>query len=183
MNGEAAPLDGWTRERERGSLFMLRVMSWISRRLGRRVARVVLHGIVVYFLLFAPRARAPMRAYLRRALGREPGMADLYRHLLAFATTIHDRVYLFRDEFQRFDITLEGEQLVIDRDARREGAFLMGSHLGSFEATRALGRSRSGVPNKLVTSGVFCPLRRSSKSAGPRSKVRARPAHSGQTLN
>jgi predicted LPLAT superfamily acyltransferase len=140
-----APLDDWTRHRERGSMVMLRMMSWISRRLGRRVARIVLHGIVLYFLAFAPRARAPMRVYLRRALGREPRLADLYRHLLCFATTVHDRVYLLRDEFDHFAITLSGEHHLAECDARGDGAFLMGSHLGSFEATRALGRSRPGV--------------------------------------
>jgi predicted LPLAT superfamily acyltransferase len=49
---------------------MLRVMTWISLRLGRAPARFVLAGISLYFLLFAPAAKAASRAYLRRALGR-----------------------------------------------------------------------------------------------------------------
>jgi predicted LPLAT superfamily acyltransferase len=139
------PRPDWIMSRERGSTFMLRLMSFLSLRLGRPAGRVVLHAIAAYFVVFAPRARAHMRAYLRRALGREPGAADLYRLMLSFATTIHDRVYLLRERFDLLDITLAGEQLVADRDARGEGAFLMGAHFGSFEVTRALGRSRPGV--------------------------------------
>ncbi len=135
----------WIASRERGSMLLLRLMSFLSLRLGRPAGRVVLHGIAAYFFVFAPRARAHVRNYLRRALGREPTAGDLYRLIFSFATTIHDRVYLLRERYGELDITLAGEHLVADRDARGEGAFLMGAHLGSFEVTRALGRSRPGV--------------------------------------
>ncbi len=41
----------WTRDHERSSVSMLRLMTWISLRLGRRPARVVLVGICLYFLV------------------------------------------------------------------------------------------------------------------------------------
>jgi predicted LPLAT superfamily acyltransferase len=132
----------WLRNRERGSTLLLRLMSMLSLRLGRPAGRVVLHAIAAYFFVFAPRARVHMRNYLRRALQREPAASDRYRLILSFASTIHDRVYLLRERFELLDITLEGEQLVAEHGA---GAFLMGAHLGSFEVTRALGRSRPGV--------------------------------------
>ena len=43
----------WAHTPERSNKLMLRVMTWISLRLGRRVARGVLHLIAAYFLLFA----------------------------------------------------------------------------------------------------------------------------------
>jgi hypothetical protein len=58
-------------------MFMLRVMTWISLRLGRRAGRVVLHLIAAYFLLFAPASRRASGNYLRRALGRPPHWRDL----------------------------------------------------------------------------------------------------------
>ena len=46
------------------------------------------------------------QAYLTRALGRPAGWRDSFRHVLAFASTIHDRVYLLNDRFDLFDIEI-----------------------------------------------------------------------------
>ena len=142
---EARARPEWVARRERGTMTMLRVMTFISLRLGRPAGRVVLYGIAAYFFLFAPTARGHMRAYLRRALGREPGALDRYRLILSFAATIHDRLYLITARDDLFDISLEGAEVVGSRFARGEGAFLMGAHMGSFEVTRALGRRQPGL--------------------------------------
>jgi predicted LPLAT superfamily acyltransferase len=73
-------------------------------------------------------------------LGREPTARDRFRQVLAFASTIHDRVYLANDRFELFEISIENEQFVLDALRAGEGAFLMGSHVGSFEIIRALAR-------------------------------------------
>ena len=121
-------------------MLMLRLMTWISLRLGRRVGRVVLHPIAAYFLLFAPASRRASGDYLRRALGRPPGWRDRYRHFFTFAATIHDRVYLVNRRFELFDFEVHGEAELRRLLAGGKGLFLMGAHLGSFEAIRALGR-------------------------------------------
>ena len=72
---------------------MLRIMTWISLRLGRPAARAVLHLIAVYFVLLSPDSRSASRDYLARVLGRPVRLSDLYRHIFTFAATIHDRVY------------------------------------------------------------------------------------------
>ncbi|HEY2035846.1 MAG TPA: hypothetical protein VGG96_02450, partial [Steroidobacteraceae bacterium] len=120
-------------------------MAVFSLTLGRRAGRAVLYLIAGYFFLFAPRARRASRAYLRRALGREPTGRDRFRHLMTFATTIHDRVYLLNDRFDLFDLTVEGEELMLERVRTGGGAFLLGAHLGSFEVTRAAGRLHPGL--------------------------------------
>jgi len=141
----SAATPDWVVAHERGSMTMLRVMTCISLQLGRPVARIVLYGIAAYFFVFAPRARHQMRAYLRRALRREPTAVDRYRLLLSFASTIHDRLYLMRERYELFDILLEGEQTVARRFDRGEGAFLIGAHVGSFEVIRAIGRRQPGL--------------------------------------
>lgn len=115
-------------------------MAMFSLTVGRRAGRVVLYAIAAYFFLFAPRARRASMAYLQRVLGRRPTMRDRFRQVMAFATTIHDRVYLLNDRFELFDITVAGEELMRERIRTGRGAFLLGAHLGSFEVTRALGR-------------------------------------------
>jgi predicted LPLAT superfamily acyltransferase len=135
----------WAAHRERGTMTMLRAMTFISLRLGRPAGRIVLHGIAAYFFLFAPTARRHMRSYLRRALRREPSPLDRYRLILSFAATIHDRLYLMSERYDLLDISLEGVEVVASRFERGEGAFLMGAHMGSFEVTRALGRHQPGL--------------------------------------
>ena len=39
-------------------------------------------------------------------------LAERYRHVLAFATTIHDRIYFLNERFGLFDIRIEGAELI-----------------------------------------------------------------------
>jgi predicted LPLAT superfamily acyltransferase len=142
---DARPKADWIRHRERGSIALLRIMAFVSLRLGRTLSRIPLYGIAVYFFLFAPIARRHSRRYLRLALGRQPGARDRFRHLLSFATTIHDRVYLINGQFDLFKITLEGETLMLAQLDSGRGALLMGAHMGSFEVMHSLGRRRRGI--------------------------------------
>lgn len=130
----------WTRQSERSSVQIMRFMVWLSLLFGRRLSRVVLHGIAVYFVLFAPTAGRASRGYLARILGRAPTLAERYRHILSFATTIHDRIYFLNERFDLFEIDIQGAELVDQALSGGRGALLFGAHLGSFEALRALGR-------------------------------------------
>jgi predicted LPLAT superfamily acyltransferase len=121
-------------------MLLLRIMTWISLRLGRRAARGVLHLISAYFLLFAPASRRASSNYLRRALGRPADWRDLYRHFFTFASTIHDRIYLVNRRFDLFNFEVHGEDTLHRLLADGKGLFLMGAHLGSFEVIRAIGR-------------------------------------------
>ena len=135
----------WMRRQERSNLAILRLMVWISLAFGRRVGRLVLHGIAVYFVLFAPAARRASRVYLHRVLGRYAGWRDGYRHVFSFASTIHDRIYLLNDRFNVFDIEVKGDQALLAAIEKQPGALLMGAHLGSFEVLRAMGRGKKGL--------------------------------------
>jgi predicted LPLAT superfamily acyltransferase len=135
----------WIGHRERGSAALLRFMAFLSMRLGRKLSRIPLYWIAAYFFLFAPRARRQSRRYLRRALGREPHARDRFRHILYFATTIHDRVYLINEKYEAFRITIEGEALMREQAERGTGALLMGAHMGSFEVIGSVGRRRPGL--------------------------------------
>jgi predicted LPLAT superfamily acyltransferase len=130
----------WRTRGERGSVGMLRLMTWLSLRLGRRASRVILRGVTAYFMATNREVRQTSRAYLARVLGREASLADVYRHLLTFASTVHDRIYLLNNRFDLFDIEVEGEEIIAAVVAERQGAFLLGSHHGSFEIIRAQGR-------------------------------------------
>jgi len=141
----AAAVAEWRRRPERGSQLALRIMAWLSMRLGRPAGRVLLHLIASYFFVFAPRARRCMRDYLRRALGREPRAIDRYRQIMTFSTSIHDRIYLLAEHYHLFEVSLQGEPLMNEVVAAGGGAILMGAHMGSFEVLRWIGEGRSGL--------------------------------------
>lgn len=147
---EASQQAEWVRRPERSNRAMLRLMTWISLRMGRAPARFVLAGISLYFLLFAPAAKAASRAYLRRALDREPAFGDLFRHFHSFASTIHDRLFLLNARFDLFQVEVHGEDVIQEVLAAGRGAILMGAHLGSFEVVRALGRRQPGLRVAMV---------------------------------
>lgn len=138
-------LPEWVAAEERGTMNMLRFMTFISLQLGRPLSRLVLYGIAAYFFLFAPTPRRHMRKYLRHALRRNPSFVDRFRLLLSFASTIHDRVYLLNDRYDLFDISLEGVEFVAAHVDRGEGVFLMGAHMGSFDIVRATGMRQPGL--------------------------------------
>lgn len=135
----------WLRQPERGSGRLLRAYARVSRRLGRRASRPLLHAITAWYLAFAPRARAASRDYLRRALGREPRLADVHRHFACFATTIHDRVFLADGDLAPFAIETRGLELLSEAAATGRGALLIGAHFGSFEVVNAVGQVQGGV--------------------------------------
>ena len=125
--------------KERGNLFWLRVMSTLSMGLGRRLSRVLLHAIALYFVVAASAARKASRSYLDRSLGRRASWLDTYRHVLAFASTVHDRIYLLNGRHDLFDFRTEQEGLAsVLKCIEQQGAFLLGAHLGSFEVLRSL---------------------------------------------
>ncbi|QTQ33383.1 acyl-CoA synthetase [Aromatoleum bremense] len=148
--GSPAADTAWARRPERSNHAALRLMTWISLRLGRRAGRLVLWFIAGYFLLFAPAARRASRAYLARVLERAPRPAELFRHFLSFAATIHDRIYLLNERFDLFDIRVHGVELIRDIVAGGDGVFLIGAHMGSFEVIRAVGRQQPGIRVAMV---------------------------------
>ncbi|MDP2029888.1 MAG: acyl-CoA synthetase [Thiobacillus sp.] len=140
----------WVQRPERSNRTMLQVISWISLRLGRAPARFVLAGISLYFLTFSPAAKAASRIYLRRVLGHEPRLADLFRHFHSFASTIHDRIFLLNGRFDLFEIEVHGKAVIDEVLAAGRGAFLMGAHMGSFEVVRAIGRNQPDLKVAMV---------------------------------
>jgi predicted LPLAT superfamily acyltransferase len=140
----------WVARPERSNTLAIRLIVWIALTLGRPVARLLLYPICLYFLIFSSAARAASGSYLRRALGRKPEFADLFRHYLTFASTILDRVFLLSDRYDRFDVRVHGAEIVDEMVARGEGGFLLGAHMGSFEIVRAVGRETRGLRIRLV---------------------------------
>ncbi len=127
----------WLEARERGSPILVRLIVWITRRLGRAPARALLPVVVAYFVVFSVKPRRASREYLARVLDRPPTLADVYRHYHAFASTLVDRVYFLSGRYEHFDVRLHGTEAVEHAMAGGSGCVLIGAHLGSFGVLRA----------------------------------------------
>lgn len=149
MNANGGMLT-WTVRQERGSACLIKFIAWLALVSGRRVTRLLLYPITLYFLLFAPFARRSARRYLDRVLGRPATWKDLFRHFHCFAGTILDRVFLLKEKFDLFDIEVEGLDQLHDAQTGGRGVILLGAHFGSFDAMRALARSANSRELKVL---------------------------------
>jgi hypothetical protein len=150
MSAAATSTPAWAARAERGSLLALRFMAWLAVTAGRPLARLLLHPITLYFLLFGREARRHSRRYLSRALDRPVTWRDQYRHFHTFASTVLDRVYFVRNQLDAFDLTMQGDAGCDDTLASGQGGFLLGAHLGSFESLHAAGKSFPGMRVTMV---------------------------------
>ena len=134
----------WVEMPERGTSAMVAFGIATALRIGRPLARLGLYIVAAYFFAFAPSVRRASRDYLRRVLGRAPTAADRFRQIYAFSITLLDRLYLLKERFDLFQVSSEGEELMLETLARGNGAFLLGSHLGSFALVSSVGRQPPG---------------------------------------
>ena len=147
VDGRPAP--EWMERPERSNTLALRTIVWVAMVLGRPAARLLLYPICLYFLAFSSRARTASSQYLSRALGRKSGVADSLRHYYAFAATNLDRFFLLNNQFSRFDVRVQGAEIIDEMAADGKGCVLLGAHIGSFEIIRSVGRAR-GLKIRIV---------------------------------
>jgi len=134
----------WKAKAERGSAWLIRLIGWLARTVGRPFCRALLYPIVLYFVVTDAVARRGSAEFLSAAYGRRARWTDVFAHIHAFGATLLDRVYMAVGEFDRFRVTIEGASLVGEALKQGKGCLLLGSHLGSFDlmmlANQALAR-------------------------------------------
>ena len=149
----------WSRAAERGSMLGLRITVACYRWFGKPISLVLVHAIVAYFFLTGAKQRKASLAYLRRvasspegarALGREPGIWASFLHFRAFALSIFDRLVLWfgRERDLRFEVF--GREHYDRLLGPTRGAIVIGAHLGSFDALRALAERDRRTVNVLM---------------------------------
>ena len=147
----------WKQRREGGGWLAAWLLLGFSLRGGRGLARLLLYPITAYFLLRRSEERRDSRAYLARVLGRPARLADIARHIHTFAATVLDRVFLLGGDLRRFDIRVTGLDSLHAALDRRQGVLVFGSHLGSFEVLRVLGRQRPEQQIRVVLDKAHSP--------------------------
>ncbi len=139
----------WLTLPERGTVFGLRMLLLALRLFGRPGARFMLAIVAFYYALFARKVNRASRAYLGRLYPRVT-FSMVMRHIRTFADASLDRILFALDQHHRFEIERLGQEHLDDLARKKRGALLLGAHLGSFEAMRALARREELRINVLV---------------------------------
>lgn len=141
----------WTRTRERGGGTAMRLITRIALGLGWPVAHALLHPITLFYLATSPAAQQrAVRRYLTRALGRPAGIRDLWRLYFCFAATLLDRIFLLTGRTAGYQLRIEGLDLLHRTAEAGQGVVLLGAHMGSFEALRAIGGAGAPVEIRML---------------------------------
>lgn len=140
----------WKHRPEGGGRAAIRLIGAIARHGGRGIARACLYPITVYFFCVRGAERRASRDYLRRVLDRPVRSWDVARHIHTFAATILDRVFLLAGRMGLFDIRTDGTDQLLEVIDQGRGVLLFGSHLGSFDALRALSRQRPDLKLRVL---------------------------------
>jgi predicted LPLAT superfamily acyltransferase len=148
---------GWLERPEGGNAIALRLLATIALGLGRTVSRLVLLPVTAYFLAKRGPERRASRAYLSRILGRPPSWLEVGRHVYTFAAVTLDRVYFLTGSLDRFDMRLIGIEELHRAMELGRGVLLVGAHVGSFDALRAMSTLRPDVKVRVVLDAAHSP--------------------------
>ena len=140
-------MSGWRSVPEHGTVLGIRIVAFVYRALGRRVAAFLVWWVALFYVLARRGPRRASREYLRR-MGLSTTFGSVHAHFFTFARVALDRlVFMMGKAGSEFQIRKLGQDLVLRlaREAqeegeggRRRGGIFLGSHIGSFEAMRAL---------------------------------------------
>ncbi|TMA36099.1 MAG: hypothetical protein E6J87_01605 [Deltaproteobacteria bacterium] len=156
---KVGPRTSWSRAAERGSMLGLRITVACYRRFGRPLSLVLVHAIVAYFFLTGRAQRRASLAYLHRvaaapegarALGRAPSAWTSFLHFRAFALSIFDRLVLWFGRERDLAFEVIGREHYDRLLSPTRGAIVVGAHLGSFDALRALAERDRRTVNVLM---------------------------------
>lgn len=140
----------WFKQSERSNPFTLRLVCWIALHTGRSITRLLLYPITAYFFATSATARRASRAYLLRNPACNSSAWQVLKHIYWFSATVLDRVYFITDQYEKFDIEIQGREIFEKHLDAKKGCILLGSHMGSFELLRCMAINRDNIPLKIL---------------------------------
>jgi len=129
----------WLTQKERGAIWGIRAVLFMATLFGRGPTRILVRFIALYYALFDRDATTASRTYLAKVHGRPARFREVYAHILRFAQTTLDRLFMLQGAHHHFVVTREGNHHLQKLTREKRGAILLGAHLGSFEAMRMSG--------------------------------------------
>lgn len=132
----------WSQIRENGSELGMKILLTAHRYGGRVLFKILLFPVMIYYFARQKQARIDSLAFLHRVRTKVPLKGHAlwlsFRHFWSFACTLLDKITLLAGGIKRDSVNAHNIELLRDCLERGQGALLITSHLGNFEACRAL---------------------------------------------
>ena len=118
----------------RGGVAGYRFFIFLLKYPGLKFSYFFLRIVVLYYVLFAPKARDPIFYYFRNILHFPfwKSVLFLFRNFYKLGQVLLDKVALLAGFSSKFTFNFEGEEHLHDM-AANEGGFLIGAHIGNWE--------------------------------------------------
>jgi predicted LPLAT superfamily acyltransferase len=142
----------WLNQSERGQLWLIKISFRMAVLVGRRCMSPLVSLVALWYRVVDRSAVASSRDWLTRIHGRPPGFWEIYRHLRTFSQATLDKVFFLTGRTEQLVVTNCGGHLLEAQIATGQGALLLGSHLGSYDAMRSVGMEM-GLP--VQVAGYF----------------------------
>jgi predicted LPLAT superfamily acyltransferase len=127
----------WRAVPEVGTVLGLRIVVTALRVFGRRFTAFLLWFVSGYYVLASRTARQASSELFRR-LEEPSSLRRQHAHLWSFARVAADRLLFLTGKLDGLELRLTGHEHMMALKESKRGAMLVGAHLGSFEAMRAL---------------------------------------------
>jgi len=143
MKQGAKEAQGWMHAAEAGAVWGIRFVVFLCTVFGRSAGRAFVRILALYYVLFSGRARRASRQYLELLHPGAVRFGMIYRHVLTFAEVTLDRLFFAQGKTGLFQVTSHGQEWLLALHEQKKGALFIFSHVGSFEAARAVSEGHS----------------------------------------
>lgn len=118
----------------RGGLSGYRFFILLLKYPGLKFSYFFLRFVVMYFVLFVPKARKPIFDYFRNILGFSywKSVRYVFKNFYKLGQVLLDKVALLAGFSNKFTFDFEGEEYLHEM-AAGNGGFLIGAHIGNWE--------------------------------------------------
>ncbi|GLO61997.1 acyltransferase [Vibrio sp. MACH09] len=137
----------WSKRKEQGTVLGIKTLLAVYSLLGRRVFNLFLYPVIGYYFLVGRQAKQASNHYLQQLAQHAsqnniqlPNKLTRFQHLFSFGQTMLDKLAAWKGDYSFDNLSIYGQddaQSLIDN---KQGALLIGSHLGNIELCRALSR-------------------------------------------
>ncbi|MDT4331404.1 hypothetical protein ACQE3E_14320 [Methylomonas sp. MED-D] len=140
----------WAQIGESTCVWGMRLLFGVFRYGGRPLLQAFLYPVVSYYWLSHPNARQASRQFWRRLAvfnGERPEHLNWrsWRHFIAFANAIIDKMAAWADALPADAVEFEGRERLLADLGRGRGALLLACHLGNPEVCRVMARRDPNV--------------------------------------
>lgn len=150
--------------KSRGGALGHAILIWLIRLFGTWPVYLLVYPVTLYFFVTASKERQMSAEYLDRAIGPASGLSRAlrtYRHLLAFARSIVDRLILGilgSAAFAR--VAEENVDAIVEASKSPKGSILVTAHFGSWEIASGGLHGRLQAPFDIVAfQGEYTAIR------------------------